>query len=52
MKLQRVCVLGSTGSIGESTLDVISRHPDTLSVHALSAFSRIEKLAGLPSDKP
>ncbi|HEY9278605.1 MAG TPA: 1-deoxy-D-xylulose-5-phosphate reductoisomerase [Eoetvoesiella sp.] len=45
MKYQRVCVLGSTGSIGESTLDVIARHPDTLSVYALSAHSRIEKLA-------
>lgn len=46
MKYQRVCVLGSTGSIGESTLDVIARHPDTLSVYALTAHSRIEKLAG------
>jgi 1-deoxy-D-xylulose-5-phosphate reductoisomerase len=45
MKHQRVCVLGSTGSIGESTLDVIARHPETLSVYALSAHSRIEKLA-------
>ncbi len=43
--MQRVVVLGSTGSIGESTLDVISRHPDRLSVHALSAHSRIERLA-------
>jgi len=41
----RVTVLGSTGSIGESTLDVIARHPDRLSVHALSAHSRIERLA-------
>jgi len=40
----RVTVLGSTGSIGESTLDVIARHPDRLSVHALSAHSRIERL--------
>lgn len=45
MKFQRVCVLGSTGSIGESTLDVIARHPDVLSVYALSANSRIDKLA-------
>lgn len=45
MKLQRVCVLGSTGSIGENTLDVIARHPERMSVYALSAFSRIEKLA-------
>ena len=45
MKFQRVCVLGSTGSIGVNTLDVIARHPDTLSVYALSAHSRIEQLA-------
>ncbi len=45
MKPQQVCVLGSTGSIGENTLDVIGRHPDTLSVYALSAYSRIERLA-------
>lgn len=45
MRHQRVCVLGSTGSIGVNTLDVISRHPETLSVYALSAHSRIEQLA-------
>ena len=45
MAHQQVCVLGSTGSIGENTLDVIARHPDTMSVYALSAHSRIERLA-------
>jgi 1-deoxy-D-xylulose-5-phosphate reductoisomerase len=40
-----VAVLGSTGSIGRSTLDVIARHPDRLRVHALSAHSRMEGLA-------
>jgi 1-deoxy-D-xylulose-5-phosphate reductoisomerase len=45
MKTQRLCILGSTGSIGVNTLDVIARHPDTLSVYALSAHSRIERLA-------
>ena len=44
-RFQRVAVLGSTGSIGESTLDVIARHPDRLAVHALSAHSRMERLA-------
>jgi 1-deoxy-D-xylulose-5-phosphate reductoisomerase len=43
---QRVLVLGSTGSVGKSTLDVIARHPDRLGVYALSAFSRMEELAG------
>nr|WP_315846397.1 1-deoxy-D-xylulose-5-phosphate reductoisomerase [uncultured Achromobacter sp.] len=42
---QRVVVLGSTGSIGESTLDVIARHPERLAVYALSAHSRMERLA-------
>jgi len=42
---QRVVVLGSTGSIGESTLDVIARHPERLAVYALSAYSRIDRLA-------
>ena len=42
---QRVCILGSTGSIGVSTLDVIARHPDRYSVYALTAHTQIEKLA-------
>src|SRR5690606_16407297 len=45
MKPQRLCILGSTGSIGCSTLDVVSRHADTLQVHALTAHSRMEQLA-------
>jgi 1-deoxy-D-xylulose-5-phosphate reductoisomerase len=35
--MQRVAVLGATGSIGRSTLDVIGRHPDRFSVAALTA---------------
>ncbi len=42
--VSRVTILGSTGSIGQSTLDVIQRHPDKFSVHALSAQTRIELL--------
>ncbi|MFZ6693165.1 1-deoxy-D-xylulose-5-phosphate reductoisomerase [Undibacterium sp. SXout20W] len=42
---QRVCILGSTGSIGVSTLDVIARHPDRYSVYALTVHTQIEKLA-------
>ncbi len=41
---QRVCILGSTGSIGTSTLDVLARHPDRFEVFALSAHSRVEPL--------
>jgi 1-deoxy-D-xylulose-5-phosphate reductoisomerase len=40
-----VAVLGSTGSIGESTLDVISRHPDRFRVAALGAHRNAAKLA-------
>jgi len=43
--VQRLCVLGSTGSVGVSTLDVAARHPDRLTIYALSAHSRIEALA-------
>ncbi len=42
--MQRVLVLGSTGSIGANTLDVMSRHPDRFVVHALTAGSRVAEL--------
>jgi 1-deoxy-D-xylulose-5-phosphate reductoisomerase len=41
---QRVCVLGSTGSVGTSTLDVLSRHPGRFELYAISAHSRVEPL--------
>ncbi len=44
---QRITVLGATGSIGLSTLDVIARHPDRYQVFALSGFSRIDELLAL-----
>lgn len=40
-----ITILGSTGSIGLSTLDVIARHPDRYRVVALTANTRVEKLA-------
>ena len=42
--IQRVTVLGSTGSVGTSTLDVIGRHPNRYSVHALTAHTSKEAL--------
>ncbi|SDJ57747.1 1-deoxy-D-xylulose-5-phosphate reductoisomerase [Microbulbifer yueqingensis] len=42
---QSVSVLGATGSIGLSTLDVLARHPQRYSVFALTARERIEQLA-------
>jgi 1-deoxy-D-xylulose-5-phosphate reductoisomerase len=44
MKIQNITVLGSTGSIGVSTLDVIRRHPDRYRAFALCAHSQIDKL--------
>jgi len=43
-KPMRVTVLGSTGSIGANTLDVIARHPDRFEVHALAAGRQVEAL--------
>jgi 1-deoxy-D-xylulose-5-phosphate reductoisomerase len=42
MSKQRVAVLGSTGSVGANTLDVIARHPDRFEVFALSAGSQVD----------
>ncbi|MGJ8693303.1 MAG: 1-deoxy-D-xylulose-5-phosphate reductoisomerase [Thalassotalea sp.] len=42
--MQSICLLGSTGSIGESTLDVIARHPDKYRVESLSANTNVDKL--------
>ncbi|BCB26205.1 1-deoxy-D-xylulose 5-phosphate reductoisomerase [Sulfurimicrobium lacus] len=41
---QNITVLGSTGSIGVSTLDVIARHPERFRVVALTANSQVDKL--------
>ncbi|MBC8055501.1 MAG: 1-deoxy-D-xylulose-5-phosphate reductoisomerase [Rhizobiales bacterium] len=41
---QRVCILGATGSVGTSTLDVLARHPDRFEVFALTAHSRVDAL--------
>ena len=42
--MQRLVVLGSTGSIGLSTLDVVARHPDRFSVFALAANRSADRL--------
>jgi 1-deoxy-D-xylulose-5-phosphate reductoisomerase len=43
--MQVLTILGSTGSIGLSTLDVIARHPEHFRVAALSAFRKLDVLA-------
>jgi 1-deoxy-D-xylulose-5-phosphate reductoisomerase len=45
--MQRITILGATGSIGASTLDVLARHPEKYQVHALTAHSRVDELAAL-----
>src|SRR5262245_53438005 len=45
MNRQRLCILGSTGSVGTSTLDVVARHPDRFEVVGLTAHQRIDELA-------
>ncbi|AQZ93284.1 1-deoxy-D-xylulose-5-phosphate reductoisomerase [Halopseudomonas phragmitis] len=44
MRRQQLCVLGATGSIGVSTLDVAGRHPERYQVWALTGFSRVDVL--------
>lgn len=43
--MQRITILGATGSIGMSTLDVVGRHPDRYRVYALTAHNRVTELA-------
>jgi 1-deoxy-D-xylulose-5-phosphate reductoisomerase len=42
---QRLAILGATGSIGVSTLDVVTRHPDRFEVVALTGHRRVDVLA-------
>ncbi|MFQ3191463.1 MAG: 1-deoxy-D-xylulose-5-phosphate reductoisomerase [Paraglaciecola sp.] len=42
--MQNISILGATGSIGKSTIDVLNRHPELFSVYALTANSNIELL--------
>ena len=45
--IQRICILGATGSVGASTLDVMALHPDRFEVFALTAHQRMAELATL-----
>lgn len=42
--MKAVTILGSTGSIGVSTLDVLSRHPEQFDVYALTAQSSVDTM--------
>lgn len=45
MKKQKICILGSTGSIGTQALDVIAQHPDRYEAYCLTANNSVERLA-------
>jgi len=45
--MQHITILGATGSIGDSTLDVIRLNRDAYTVFALAAHSNVEKMARL-----
>ena len=47
MSVELISVLGATGSIGRSTLDVLARHPERYRVFALSGYSRLTELEQL-----
>ena len=42
--MQNITILGSTGSIGTSTLDVVARHPDRFQIYALTAYRQVDLL--------
>ncbi|MBO4690483.1 MAG: 1-deoxy-D-xylulose-5-phosphate reductoisomerase [Paludibacteraceae bacterium] len=44
MKVKKLAILGSTGSIGTQTLDVVRRHPDRYEVYAICAHRSVDKL--------
>ena len=43
--MKRLAVLGSTGSIGTQTLDIIESHPDEFKVELLTAYNNVDQLA-------
>ncbi|MBA6290099.1 1-deoxy-D-xylulose-5-phosphate reductoisomerase [Colwellia sp. MB3u-4] len=42
--MQKLCILGSTGSIGKSTLDVVRLHPEKFDIVSLSAYSSVDDM--------
>jgi 1-deoxy-D-xylulose-5-phosphate reductoisomerase len=45
--MRRLTLLGATGSIGASTLDIVARHPDRYRIHALTAHRNVAELVRL-----
>ena len=44
---QSVCILGVTGSIGQSTLKILQQHAERYSVFAVTAHSRMQELVDI-----
>ena len=42
--MKTICLLGATGSIGDSTLDIIARHPDLYTLHSVSGHKNWQKM--------
>ncbi|MBJ7550687.1 1-deoxy-D-xylulose-5-phosphate reductoisomerase [Marinomonas ostreistagni] len=45
--IQRICLLGATGSIGRSTLDVISQYPERYKLSSVAANKNVERMADI-----
>ena len=45
--MKQLTILGATGSIGRSTLDIVARHPDRFALHALTANNNVGKMQQL-----
>ncbi len=45
--MKNICLLGATGSIGQSTLSIVAQHPERFNITALSAHSQVDKLIEL-----
>ena len=48
--MKNLTILGSTGTIGENTLDVVAMFPDKFSVFALTANKNVEKIFKIKHD--
>jgi len=44
---KNIAIMGATGSIGDSTLSVVSQHPDLYNVVGVTGFSRLDKLLSI-----
>ena len=45
--MQNVCLLGATGSVGQSALEVLALYPDKFRLFSVAAHSNVEKLADI-----